>query len=128
MSPYKIPQHHKKLMPGHTLEQCYDLLAEAVNEMSGDCDERCNGGYHDDNCQALDSHFTIIQQQKRIAELEAEIDEIHATGGTSYTRLQKCQADNERLRAALKRTHGLIKQGRYQAADAELAALKGDES
>lgn len=88
--PYKIPKHHKKLLPGHTLAECYDLLAEAVNEMSGDCDpEKCVDGYHADDCEGLSSHITIINQQKRITELEQVIDQCDGLSCRQYKVLEK---------------------------------------
>ena len=76
---YEIPEHHKSLMPNHTLEECYDLLAEATNQMSGDCDpEKCIDGYHVDDCASVSSHITIINQQAEIERLRGKNTKLRA--------------------------------------------------
>jgi chromosome segregation ATPase len=39
--------------------------------------------------------------RRELAEAQAEIDEIHATGGTSYVRLEKCQRELAEARSLL---------------------------
>lgn len=65
-------QYHKDLIKGWTLEESYDCLAAAVNEMSGDCTDKCDRYGHAEDCPACDTHHTLEQQQKCIAELRAQ--------------------------------------------------------
>jgi hypothetical protein len=54
-----------------------------------------------DRNRALEKQF--VEDGKRIEELQAEIDEVHATGGCSYIRLEAANKRIEELQAKLQR-------------------------
>lgn len=65
-----------RLIPGHTLEECFDLLSSAVNEDDQpDCDEGCDSYAHTPDCdERTSSAAMLMRQQELIESLRVEIE------------------------------------------------------
>lgn len=87
--------------------------------------------HYDPDIQAMKDYEalnadTALQLNKAQQEIERLREELRVQVKAAIDAEIEALDEAKRLRAALERTHELIKQGRYHAADAELEALRDE--
>jgi DNA repair exonuclease SbcCD ATPase subunit len=88
---YRVESDGRTFWAYSSMEVFYDdeRMYDALDEI-----DRLTAHLEASRRMYLDSELKVVEQIHRIAELEAEIEEIHHTGGASYTRLE---AANKRI-------------------------------